>query len=611
MADFSPRGYKNPDTPSEINDPAFWATVGKNQDARWLEIKEDSEGALANSTEALATLGAVKQEAAAATAAAQQSASSSVAAQNAATDAADTAELFGDDVELLKQMAQIDPGSVTDAQTALLVQDPVSETNARVITQAIEATAIRTDRGFMTLQAAVDACQPGDTLQIRKEWAIAEPITVSKAVTIQSVRGGVVATTTDVHAFNVIVSGVTFDGVALTGAGSATAGSQAAIRAVGTVAAPITGLTVRNCSISGFRKYGIEGEHVHDFIIEWNRIESIAYGGVMLTSPLRGEVGHNTIRNIVQPAGFTNSYGIAATRNSTQTLAASPRATSVQIYNNRVDGVPGWEGIDTHGGEDILIKENTVHNCNVGIALVPGVDAVGVDAYAPKRIKVLNNTVTSGVTDGTRSIGIQLVGCTNGVDSVIEYADAVIQGNTVDGHGRQNLANTGAIFMQATIGTVVNNNVITEAGLNAIHATHNNKSLAVDNNTAVDTWTSSMAYTSVLRVSSHYNTVKAAGNGAVRANKSAALVNNRGLFAAGGLSGTTVQWGDNDMSVTTSEIIDGGLSFSRMSATKMAFSPTATPVTRPALRAAATDEPTSRALVNQIRLALIGYGLTS
>ncbi|MEO9246474.1 pyocin knob domain-containing protein [Citricoccus nitrophenolicus] len=38
MANLSPRGYKNPSTEAEINDPAFWRTVGENQDARFVEL---------------------------------------------------------------------------------------------------------------------------------------------------------------------------------------------------------------------------------------------------------------------------------------------------------------------------------------------------------------------------------------------------------------------------------------------------------------------------------------------------------------------------------------------------------------------------------------------
>lgn len=140
MPAFSPRGYKNPATTGEINDPAFWKTVGENQDARWLEAAEDSEQAKQDAATALGTLGAVRALAKQANQSAASSALSSSTSAAASNAAADTVERFGDDVELLKQMGGVSPGSVTDAQTALLIQDQQSETHARLNAQIDEAS---------------------------------------------------------------------------------------------------------------------------------------------------------------------------------------------------------------------------------------------------------------------------------------------------------------------------------------------------------------------------------------------------------------------------------------------------------------------------------------
>ena len=45
MSHQSPRGYITPATNAELQDFAFWASVGLNQDARWLEISEAAEDA--------------------------------------------------------------------------------------------------------------------------------------------------------------------------------------------------------------------------------------------------------------------------------------------------------------------------------------------------------------------------------------------------------------------------------------------------------------------------------------------------------------------------------------------------------------------------------------
>lgn len=536
-------------------------------------------------------------------------ANNALAASSGASSDADNAV---DRVTALESAAGFGPSTPTDGTMADYIANPATLTASQLSTRIAERTsAVVTDHGFATVQLALDAAQPGDTVEIRRAWTISAPVTVSKQLNIRCARGGSVTTSGDVHAFNVTASYVTFERATIAGSGGSTLGTQSAIRAIGTALAPIRGLEVQNCKITGFRMYGVEGEHLHDFTIERNRVEDIGYAGVMLLSPNNGDFRHNTVRKINQPAGLVNSYGISASRRTTQNLTDAPLAKDMRIYQNLVDGVPKWEGIDTHGGIGIHIISNIVRNCNVGIALVPEDNEAGVEVYAPKRCKVLTNNISSGVTNGTRSIGIQLVGCITTISNVVDYADAVIQGNTVDGHGKQDDATSGAIYVAATIGSIIDGNIITEAGLNAIHAGHNNKGLKVNGNTAVDTWSNALAYTSMLRVSSDHNTIKFSGNDIVRANKTATTVNNRGLYVSSGLTGVAIQWGDNDMSGAALPKVDGGLSFSRMGGTNLAFTDTGTPVLRPTLAGVATDQLTTQALVNQLRTALINYGLAT
>lgn len=598
MADFSPRGYKNPSTPGEINDPTFWATVGRNQDARWLEIKEDSEGALANSEAALGTLNAVRELA-------KQSESASEQSAFHAYSANQTVTAYEPRIAGIEAMAGLTPEEPTDGQTSTLISNEATLTNAAVgaavaahvgtdgsgaqeavITQAVEATAIRTDKGFMTLQLAVDACQAGDTLQIRQTWTINAPVTVNKALTIQSARGGKVTTTGDVHAFIATASGVTFDKATIVGSGPATAGLQAAIRAVGTATTPITNLTVRDCDISGFRQYGIEGWHVTDFEFARNRIEDIGYAGIMVLSAQRGRITSNDIRNMVQPSPRVNSYGIAMSRDGGKTLEESPRSSDIVVFDNTVDGVPLWEGIDTHGGERLQILENRIFNTRVGVALVPGVNPSGVDTYAPRSIKVIGNIIDSTVQDGSRRQGVQVVGCATDVDNVVEYASALVKDNTITGHGTQNTNVQSGILLQVTRGSVVRGNELYECSPNAVHASHNNQGAIIENNLMVDTWTTDNAFTSCVYVSSLHQSLTIRGNIATRSTKTATKVNDRGLNLSAALAypDVAIQYGDNGFSSCTLPIIDSpstqNITEQRVEARRVSFYPGVPPLAR-------------------------------
>lgn len=474
-----------------------------------------------------------------------------------------------------------------------------------------------TDTGHATLQSAIDATPAGGTLEIRGQWTIAAAVNITKAMRLTCARGGSITTTGgSTHALNITASNVTVDAVTLTGSGSGTAGTASAVFAVGTEAAPIRGLVVRDCVIREFSKYGIEATSVRDFTITRNLIENIAYGAVMLSAAIRGHVLSNTIKNIVQPTGFVNSYGIAMTRNSSTTLALSPRSSDIICSNNVIDGVAKWEAVDTHGGENLTITGNKIRNSYIGIALVPCVNESGNDTYAPKNIIVTNNDIDSGKTDGTARSGIQLIGCITDVDNVVEYATAIITDNIVYNGGTENTSAQAAVFLQATRASVVARNRIVNASPNGVNLSNNNVNVLVVDNLFVDVWTTSIATTSCVYIPGAHQSGTVKGNRAVRADKVATLVHNRGLWISSSLTtDIEIQYSDNHFKACSLPIIDSpatqNFTESRMEARKISFYPGITPVARQAAAAAATDAATTQALANDLRTKLIALGLIS
>lgn len=474
------------------------------------------------------------------------------------------------------------------------------------------------DRGYASLQAAVDATPAGGTLEIRRQWTIAAAVNIAKEMRIVCTRGGKVTTTSqNSHAFSVTASGVTFDTATIVGTGGNTAGAASAIRAIGTEAAPIGGLTVRGCTIRNFSKYAVEGTSVKDFTVFGNLIESIAYGGVMVLAAARGYILSNTIKNIVQPAGFVNSYGIAMSRDSSKSLALSPRSTDILCSNNIIDGVAKWEAIDTHGGENLTITNNRVTNAYIGIALVPSADETAAEVYAPKNIIVTGNRLDSGKLDGTARSGIQLVGCITTVDNVVEYATAVISDNVVSNFGTHNTSAQAAIFLQATRGAIVSKNLVINGSPNGVNLNNNNQGAMVLDNTFVDVWTSAIATTACVYVAGLHQTATVKGNRAVRADKTATVVHNRGLWISSAVTSPDVeiQYSDNHFKACALPIIDSpanqNITEQRIEARKVSFYPGVPPVARQALPAAATDAATTQALANAMRSSLIATGLFS
>ena len=455
------------------------------------------------------------------------------------------------------------------------------------------------DTAHSSLEEALAATPAFGVLEVRTLWERTTTWEIDKPVRVVFAGPGEIRMAADVSAVRVKAADVSLQSHRLTGLGGA--GTAAGIE-VGAVAR----FRSQGGSISSFSKYGIVATGADSLVIQENELTDIAYAGVMLLSCRDGIVSRNRVRNVLQPAPFTNSYGIAASRDSSRSLADAPRSARIRIEGNLIDGVPKWEGIDTHAGSDISIVGNTVINTNVGIALVPGVGTDGVDLYGPQGCLVSGNVIDSTVTNGSRGSGIQIVGAGTTLGAPTEAAAAcVVTGNTVRRHGKEaGGANDGAISAYNTVGLVVSANSIIEGGVRGVHLYHDNQRGIVSSNTFVDTWSDTVAYTAAVHVSSTFNTMTLSGNIVARGVKTAAKVNDRGLFVGTGTSNGITDL-TNDFDLCTTPVADtGNVSSVRMRAKKFgAYG--VTPVTQPTV----TGSVASGAAVKSLLAALATEGL--
>lgn len=220
-------------------------------------------------------------------------------------------------------------------------------------------------------------------------------------------------------AFVVKSSGVTFDRVTARGSNPTTYNyDEKLIQAIGTSTAPLTEINIYNSNFSGSAGDNIWLEWVNDAKIFGNTIQDYLYSGIMMLSCDGVHVQGNIIRDAPLSSGVVNTYGIAA---SDKVNSIAGRSRNISIVQNIVENIE-WEGIDTHGGENLAITGNIVTNCVRGIALVVG--------NSTRLTVPVNITVTGNIIDGRGSTreGISLYGLSG------NPADAVITGNRVVGH---------------------------------------------------------------------------------------------------------------------------------------------------------------------------------
>lgn len=416
------------------------------------------------------------------------------------------------------------------------------------------ASTVVVDSDFATFAAALAATPAGGVLEVRRSYSVSTPLVIDKPCVVRFAQGGQITASAG-HGIVITASGVTLERARILGSGSGTAGTACGIRAIGAASAPITGLRLIQPTVSGMDRCGIHLEHVTDFALEWAAVSDIAYAGIMLLSCVNGKISGGSVTNITQPTGFVNSYGIAVTRNSAQSVTDAPRSSRITIDGVLVSGVTAWEGIDTHGGTDLAILANRIYSCRVGIALVPSADEFGADVYAPQRCLVAGNTVDAQVSDGSRSNGVQVVGAGAAIGAAVEAASGcVVVNNTIIDHGNQGSASSneaGAILAYYTQGLIVASNTLVRPGVCGVHLYHTNSGLLLAGNVIEDAWTNAAALTACVYVRSSSNSFTTSNTRIVRGAKTATVVNGRGLSVSTTTSNDIADSGGNNWSAAT------------------------------------------------------------
>ena len=206
----------------------------------------------------------------------------------------------------------------------------------------------------------------------------------------------------------------------------------------------VAGLTLEGCTIRRFGGEGIRVVGGSNLTIRNCTVEDIVYAGMMVISVVGGLIAGNRVSRIgVQGSGANsgNAYGIALT----QMVASSPPTTDFIVEDNVVDGVPTWQGLDTHGGDRITWRRNTVRGCRDGIYIT------GWPAPARATDNIIEDNLVENTT-GSNQYGITSVYSTGGA----------VRNNTIKGwlSGHAILQTSGGVAEATAVNLAVSGNVI-------------------------------------------------------------------------------------------------------------------------------------------------------
>jgi len=343
------------------------------------------------------------------------------------------------------------------------------------------------------LNNIIDNVSAGQTISFLDESAISFATTweIDKSLIVDFNGKELLYTGAD-EAIEVTVSNCTFKNGKLTGPQFATAVflSRGFFVHGADSSNYITGITFENFNVNTFGNRGFLMEFVEDFQLTALRLSNFEYAAMTLWSCQDGVITDYRADNVVDTDAGLDSYGISFSRQA-GTLVAYPRCSDIVLDDFIISNVPVWEGVDTHGGENLLISNGTIRNTHFGVNLGPSDNAVSVASFAPKNIKVINVYMDSGVTDGTRGSGILF----SGASGVENAENMTATGCTIVGYGDENTIGSSAcgIWFRGTSGTVINGNVISKSGPYGIQSDSENFGYSITSNVIADCWSDTNA----------------------------------------------------------------------------------------------------------------------
>ena len=250
------------------------------------------------------------------------------------------------------------------------------------------------------------------------------------------------------------------------------------------------------------------------------------------------------------------SNGINATTDEID-LVKYPRTVDCTVIDCTIEDNLSWEGLDTHGGENIVFKDNTIRNVKVPIAMVPVEVSIPGDTkryLAPQRCKAVGNTIY-GLANAR---GIVLAGACSNTWNTIDPSTArefaggnVIEGNILYNCGESNNDNSGAFLIRETSGTIINGNTVDGGNTIGINIFQSTYGFSLNGNTVKDIHDAIYTTPSCIAIRSSYNQGSINGNNLLRVNGSLdTYVSVRGIWLATG-TGNLIALGVNAITTTT------------------------------------------------------------
>ncbi|MDN5310619.1 MAG: hypothetical protein PWP14_2013 [Methanolobus sp.] len=233
-----------------------------------------------------------------------------------------------------------------------------------------------------------------------------------------------------------------------------------------------------------FRNFGDYGlyistlsplHHSTRITIKDNQFLDYGYCGIMIGKQASQIfVEDNLFKDINTRKINPNSYGVALAKGST----AYSYSEYIYIRNNVVENNPMWEGIDSHGANNVYILNNTVINCKVPIA-ASYQTSEGTYPLPLHTIVITGNYVKGNMNSPDKQhSGIHVLGARNNAGP---HMNVTISDNIIEDVNSWLVSDDGGIVLRDVDGGTIKNNTISGVGGTGINLNNANNLVLEDN----------------------------------------------------------------------------------------------------------------------------------
>ena len=254
-------------------------------------------------------------------------------------------------------------------------------------------------------------------------------------------------------------------------------------------------LNVTHCTLKNSKGQHARIAYANGVLFENCTFLDARYASVLCLSALNTDVINCRIDGITGLASNSNAYGVAFTRDTTQTIGDAPRSQYCTAVNNHISNVATWNGLDTHGGADISFLGNTITDCGFPIGVVTA------GSLGCERVTVSNNIIDSTGLAIASTNGIKIVGHSSSPNTNIVFSN-----NTLTEVGQPANSIAGALVISETLNTVISGNTFLRPLVIGINIYFSNKGFSVTGNTVIDTYDNTVTTASGITLRSTNNT---------------------------------------------------------------------------------------------------------